>query len=413
MNVATNDERSAEENRGGVRRGVVPCVERFDFAWVAAAVSFTAWLIVQWHPSGKGRLDFRVYWGALQSSRGRLYDYLLPHHGLGFTYPPFAAVLLRPITRLPESAGQQLWLVAIGVSAVAFFALCCAVATDLPARRLTIPLVIGVGIWMMPVRLTANLGQINGLVAVAVIIDALLLKRRSRAAGLGVGFATAIKLTPAIMIGWYFISGRRRTAGTATGGFLAATLLGVAFYPSASYKYWTAIVFDTRRVGATNSFFSSAIRRYIAWLPLPPSAQDVIWAACAVLVIAIAYRRATAADRAGHALYAFAVVMCASYLVSPITWGHHLWFAVAAIIAIIGDGRSWRRNTAAILALLLLADPWEQGLGRHTSVLETLLLLAIVLAPLGRGRARGRRQSAVRRYAAPARLQADRYDPCG
>lgn len=384
MNGVARDARTSEDHRRDARRKVVARVEQLGFAWVGAAVSFTAWLTVQWHPPGLGRLDFRVYWGALRQSRARLYDYVLPHHGLGFTYPPFAAVLLRPITRLPESVGQQLWLVAIGVSAVAFFALCCAVATELPARRLTVPLVIAIGIWMMPVRLTANLGQINGLVAIAVILDALLLKRRSRAAGIGVGLATAIKLTPAIMIGWYFISGRRRAACTATGAFLAATLLGGVFYPSASYKYWTAIVFDTRRVGPTDSFFSTAIRRYIAWLPLPPMAQVVFWAACAGVVIVVAYRRATAADRAGHALYAFAVVMCASYLVSPITWGHHLWFAVAAIIAVIGDGRSARRNTAAILALALLADPWERGLGPHTSVLETLLLLAIVLTPLGR-----------------------------
>jgi len=359
-------------------------VEALGLAWVAAAISLSAWLIVQWHPSVKGRLDFRVYWGALRSSRARLYDYVLPHHGLGFTYPPFAAVLLRPVTRLPESVGQQVWLVVIGVSAVAFLALCSAVAADLPARRVTAALVIGVGIWMMPVRLTANLGQINGLVAIAVIIDALLLQRRSRAAGVGAGLATAIKLTPAIMIGWYFIGGRRRAASTATATFLAATLFGAAFYPSASNKYWTAIVFDTRRVGPVNSFFSTAIRRYIAWLPVAPSGQVVIWAACAGVVIAIAYKRATAAERSGHLLYAFAVLMGASYLVSPITWGHHLWFALAAVIAVIGDGRSRRRNAAALVALLLLADPWEQGLGRHTSVLETLLLLAIVLTPLAR-----------------------------
>jgi alpha-1,2-mannosyltransferase len=120
----------------------------------------------------------------------------------------------------------------------------------------------------MPVRLTASLGQINGLVAVGVIFDALLLKRRSPAAGLDVGFATAIKLTPAIMIGWYFVGDRRRGGRTAIGAFLAATLLGVAFYPSASYKYRTAILFDTRRVGPTDSIFSSAIRRYATWLPL-------------------------------------------------------------------------------------------------------------------------------------------------
>ena len=51
-----------------------------------------------------GFFDLRVYYGAINywvHDGGSLYDYLLPRSTYGFTYPPFAALVMLPMAVTP------------------------------------------------------------------------------------------------------------------------------------------------------------------------------------------------------------------------------------------------------------------------------------------------------------------------
>lgn len=68
-----------------------------------------------------------------------------------------------------------------------------------------------------PVRGTFSFGQVNLLLPALVLVDAWLLSTgRGRWAGVGIGLAAAVKLTPAIFIGLLLLARRWRAAGLAT-----------------------------------------------------------------------------------------------------------------------------------------------------------------------------------------------------
>ena len=67
-----------------------------------------------------------------------------------------------------------------------------------------------------PMRETVNFGQVNTLLLFLVAVDLLrLLPAGNRWAGVGIGLATAIKLTPGIFIVYLLVTGRWRAAVTA------------------------------------------------------------------------------------------------------------------------------------------------------------------------------------------------------
>src|SRR6185503_21371042 len=69
-----------------------------------------------------------------------------------------------------------------------------------------------------PVRETITFGQVNTLLLTLVAGDMLLgVARGRRWAGVGIGLATAIKLTPGVFILYLLITRRWRPAGVATG----------------------------------------------------------------------------------------------------------------------------------------------------------------------------------------------------
>src|SRR5439155_27012574 len=132
---------------------------------------------------------------------------------LGFTYPPFAALLLLPLAALPFGAAAAVFCaVSVAALAVATYWLVVPVADrhGLPrwyALGLALPLVS----WLEPVRETITFGQINAVLALLVLFDLLLaVPRKWPVAGAAIGVAAAIKLTPAIFIVYLLLTRRRR-----------------------------------------------------------------------------------------------------------------------------------------------------------------------------------------------------------
>src|SRR5436309_8841700 len=84
-----------------------------------------------WGATPVSRIDLHIYFQAVKDTfPGRLYDYRYPRLGLGFAYPPFAALVLKPLTTLSFAFVDHAWLIGTVASSAVFLALA---ARELPA----------------------------------------------------------------------------------------------------------------------------------------------------------------------------------------------------------------------------------------------------------------------------------------
>jgi alpha-1,2-mannosyltransferase len=153
----------------------------------------------------------------------------------------------------------------------------------------------------------------------------------------GVGLATAIKLTPGIFILYLLLARRFRAAGVAIATSAAATILAAAIMPTGSRIFWTDALWDTDRVGSMSFISNQSLEGFVARLdPADPSMP--LWAGLVLVILAgwaWRIRRATRLgdDRAGLALTG--VVGC---LISPVTWTHHLVWLLPALLLLTTRG---------------------------------------------------------------------------
>ncbi|WP_442818183.1 glycosyltransferase 87 family protein [Streptomyces sp. NBC_01727] len=327
-------------------------------------------------PYYRGWFDLNVYYGTVDDwirHGGRIYDYLLPGTGYGFTYPPFAAVCMLPMLLVGHTGAV---VGGVLLSAAASVLLLRGPLHELPLGRGGLVATACLFVMLEPVRDTFSLGQVNLLLMALVYADG----GRGRFAGVGIGLATAFKLTPGIFIGYLLLTGRRRAAAVATGTALAATAIGVLAAPRASWVFWTRALWDTHRVGALDYVSNQSLQGALARL----GAARPVWvmAVLAVLVLwAYRVRRATAAgdDEAGMALTGLAAC-----LVSPVTWVHHLVWAVPALALLVRYGH--RAVAVALYVVLCSSVVWlwrddpsgvDGFLGGSTYVWICLGLLAL------------------------------------
>jgi alpha-1,2-mannosyltransferase len=307
-------------------------------------------------PGHRGWFDVGVYYGTVHywlDSGGQVYDYLRPGTVYGFTYPPFALLSMVPMELVS-------WHTAVALSIVLG-----AAASVLLLYWLVDPVVLRRG-WprwyalglagvlfaaLEPVRDTFSFGQVNLLLMALVYADLRLLSRGSRLAGLGIGLATAIKLTPALFIGYLLVVRRYRAAAVAAGTTAGATLLAALVMPDASRVFWTEALWDTGRVGSLGYVSNQSLRGLVA--RLYPTGGGLFWLLLAAVVLVIwGYRvRQAGDDTTGFALTG--VVAC---LVSPVTWVHHLVWLIPALVLLADAGRG-RLAAAAVIFVLLVSGP--------------------------------------------------------
>uniref|UniRef100_UPI000B25C90A glycosyltransferase 87 family protein n=1 Tax=Streptomyces aureus TaxID=193461 RepID=UPI000B25C90A len=267
----------------------------------AAAIcllSFVAFWVAQ-RLAHVNMLDVMVYRAEGETVRagGDLYAMRATSANLGMTYPPFAALLFVPLTlvsvpvmRTLATAGNLLLVVALVQLSLQLVRPSLS-RTDLWRTTLWVAAVV---VWCEPVWTTLRYGQINLLIAVAVLWD-LTRRRDSRWAGLGIGLATAVKLTPGLFVVLLLVAGvllwRRdrswntwlRTAVTATGVFLGTTLAVALVLPADSKRFWTETLFETGRVGFAEETANQSIRGVLARL-MHTDDPGMWWAVTAALL---------------------------------------------------------------------------------------------------------------------------------
>ncbi|CCK32440.1 hypothetical protein BN159_8062 [Streptomyces davaonensis JCM 4913] len=359
------------------------------FVLLAAVTAFTATV-----PLLRDWFDLRVYHGTVDSwvhHGGRIYDYLVPGTTYGFTYPPFAAVAMLPMALLNLPA-----------------AIVVALLLNLAALGVVLRILVGRD-WRRygwfgcaltacalalfePLRDTFSFGQVNVLLLALVLTDAWLLATgRERWAGIGIGLAAAIKLTPALFIGLLLLSRKWRAAGVATVVAAGATAFAAWVTPDASRFYWTRALWDTTRVGRLDYVSNQSVQGVLARLG---EHGRPVWAIIVLLVLCVWAWRASRAVAAGEWIAAFALTGLAACLVSPITWVHHLVWLLPSFVVLVRAGHP--RIAGALYAVLCTSVVWlwfddasgiDGFLGSNAYVWITLgLLLWLPVGQLSAGR---------------------------
>ncbi|MGW3311598.1 glycosyltransferase 87 family protein [Streptomyces sp. NPDC001073] len=300
--------------------------------------------------------DLRVYYGTIHTwlhHGGRIYDYHVPGTAYGFTYPPFAAVSMAPMGYL-----------GLGAAIVA------ALLLNLVALGVVLRILAGPGWrrygwfgWALvacglalfePLRDTFSFGQVNLLLLALVLGDCWLLSTgRSRWAGVGIGLAAAIKLTPALFIGLLLLARRWKAAALATAVALGATGLAALVVPDASKFYWTRAMWDTTRVGRLDYVSNQSLQGVLARLG---ETGRPLWAAAVVLVLAVWALRARRAIVVGDWTAAFALTGLTACLISPITWVHHLVWLLPSFAVLVRAGHP--RIAGALYAVMCTSVVW-------------------------------------------------------
>jgi alpha-1,2-mannosyltransferase len=201
---------------------------------------------------------------------------------------------------------------------------------------------------MDPVRETIGYGQVNLYLVALVVLDLVAIRRGRRWAGLGIGLATAIKLTPGLFIVYLALTGRRRQAGVALGTFAAGTLLAAAVSPRTSVQFWTATLFQTSRIGRVEAVDNQSVLGLIARLVGSGAVGTAVWVVVAAAVLVVGMGRAAQAFRRGDELVGITLTGLTTCLVSPISWTHHLYWVVPAAVVLLDlaagtppAGRTW------------------------------------------------------------------------
>jgi len=329
-------------------------VGSLSLAWSVAAAWSRTW--------DRHQLDLAVYLlGARHLVDGHLYTVSLPSvPHLPFTYPPIAALAFGPLTVFPSQVAQLVWAAVNLASLYAIIALSLrAVVPGIHRTRLWLLALVAMGPAMLvqPVWLTFFFGQINLVLCAAVLADltwSVRVGRRTLPRGVLLGLAAAVKLIPLVFIPFLFATRQVRAAWVSVAAFVAASFVALLVNPSVSWSYFTKYATDAQRVGGVFFISNQSLRGTVDRLDHRVVSVPLVTAASGLVLVAGILLARWAYLRSSHFL---GILVCATtgMVVSPITWEHHLVWAVPILLwlALAPDrpagGPLWALGAAIVL----------------------------------------------------------------
>ncbi|MFC7533467.1 glycosyltransferase 87 family protein [Actinoplanes sp. GCM10030250] len=335
--------------------------------------------------------DSKVYYGAVEywfRDGGMVYDWMRAGTPYGFTYPPFAGLVMMPMAYLPFPV--VVVLATLG-TVITTALLTWWLAGPLIRRKGWTPwfafaVALCLALSFEPVRETITFGQVNTLLLALVTADMLFGVAKGRKwAGAGIGLAVAIKLTPGVFLLYLLVTRRWRALTTAIGAAAGATVLAGALFVDQSREFWTSALWDTNRVGLLYYLSNQSERGFLARLPIE-TIESKVWLAGVVATLGFwAWRVARAPGDVVGGLALTGVLGC---LISPVTWIHHCVWLIPALIKCVSEGRVWLGASAYLVMTSHVTWLWEKRprpplelLGGNIYVWFSLALL--IWTPLG------------------------------
>jgi len=304
---------------------------------LALAVLWAAAFIVISAGNGTLGYDYRAYHLAAQRflAGEAMYDPTVEATGsFGlFFYPPPFAMLLAPLTLLPESVAVWAWTLAMALAAVAAIRL-----LPVPTRVRWIMLLLGALSW--PLVYAIKLGQVGPLVLLLFAIGWRWLDR-PWPLGLSAGLGTIVKIQPALVVGWAVVTGRRRAAAVAIGVVVALAAAATAFTGPQAWLDEASLLSRVSRPVLTQLALGPGRLAYEAGAPeAVATAIHYVNLALVALVALVATLRATP-------VASYLVVVVASHFASPVLWDHYALVLLLPTAFLLTRGLWW----AAVIPL--------------------------------------------------------------
>jgi alpha-1,2-mannosyltransferase len=311
-----------------------------------------------WYGLRNQFFDLMIYRDAMLwwSDGHPLYDFAKPdatQGQLGFTYPPVGAYLLRPLSWLTANQAKVLFVgLAVAALAASIWWLVRPIADKHHwPRWFTFGIAFILATGLEPIRLAFDFGQINFVLWALIVFDlAVLAPRRSRFFGIGIGLATAIKLIPGIFILYLLVTRRWRAFFVSVGVAVGATLVAAALDPSATATFWTEKLLYSDGVGQLDYVMNQSLNGLLARLS-GGEPSTVVWLVLALPVLGYGMFRARQAYLAGDDVAGMALTGFTGSLVSPVTWGHHIFWFVPALLVLVDAYASTRRRAYLWIAV--------------------------------------------------------------
>lgn len=236
--------------------------------------------------------DVYVYWYALNNwfSGNSLYDwYALPDYKMyPFTYPPFGAWVLSPLTWFDYETAARLMIMAIALQTAVIVAL---VGRSLgwswgSAFAIAPWVAILVQQCLEPFTQSVGFAQVNTAMMALVMID-VAAPDSWKGRGVASGLAAAIKLTPAIAVLIFLLRRQWRSAITMVATSLAVTLLSWVISPGESTRFFFDAMWDPQRAGDAYYTSNQNLKGFVA-RALPENTWSIAWAITVALALVAA-----------------------------------------------------------------------------------------------------------------------------
>lgn len=236
--------------------------------------------------------DVYVYWYALNNwfSGNSLYDwYALPDYKMyPFTYPPFGAWALSPLTWFDYETAARLMIMAIALQTAVIVAL---VGRSLgwswgSAFAIAPWAAILVQQCLEPFTQSVGFAQVNTAMMALVMID-VAAPPSWKGRGVASGLAAAIKLTPAIAVLIFLLRRQWRSAITMVATSLAVTLLSWVISPGESARFFFNAMWDPQRAGDAYYTSNQNLKGFVA-RALPENTWSIAWAITVALALVAA-----------------------------------------------------------------------------------------------------------------------------
>jgi integral membrane protein len=236
--------------------------------------------------------DVYVYWYALNNwfNGNSLYDwYALPDYKMyPFTYPPFGAWSLSPLTWFDYETAARLMIIAIALQTAVIVAL---IGRSLgwswgSAFAIAPWAAILIQQCLEPFNQSVGFAQVNTAMMALVMID-VAAPDSWKGRGVASGLAAAIKLTPAIAVLIFLLRRQWRSAITMVATSLTVTLLSWIISPSESARFFFDAMWDPQRAGDAYYAGNQNLKGFVA-RALPENAWSITWAIAVVLALVAA-----------------------------------------------------------------------------------------------------------------------------
>jgi len=300
-------------------------------------------------------VDFESFWRSAYALRHHA-DLYRTGAALPNLNPPVLAVLLAPLAELGVLTAYHVFALFGTVLVVGSV---IAVAEWTRLRSVWAMVTVAALLLSSPLQGTAALGQVYGLLAVA-LTAAWLAERRGRQgwSGVAIGLAVALKPSLAPLLLWLVVRRRWPALGAALAAGAVAAAVGIVAGGWAATVEWLRLLgaFQVTGFLDNDSLAALAVRFHQpAWLGF--------LAAGGLLGITLWRAR----RRPEHALWS---ITAAALLLAPVAWNNYLVLLAPAVPLLLARHR-WRA-ALPLLALPVIGIEWALALPPGDSVLSRL-----------------------------------------